>query len=82
MMPRIRMAARPCSSRSSTVPPISTRNWLPKFSAIAAVSHGVAMSSEIGPFASSHHSAPHQQDGDATPARQCRSQPPHPADLH
>ena len=52
------MAVRPCSSRSNTVPPTSTWNWLPKFSAIAAVSHGVAMSSDIGPLANSNHSPP------------------------
>ena len=91
LMSRMRMAARPCSSRSSTVPPTSIWNWLPMFSAIAAVSHGVMMSREIGPRDRRHHNAPPTSrhtvsvpaDDDTGPAhpgrlgdRKCGAEPP------
>ena len=57
-MSRMRSDVRPFfASRSSWVPPISTSCPAPKFSLIAAVSHGVAISSSIGPLESRHHSA-------------------------
>ena len=56
-MSRMRNDVRPLASRSSWVPPISTSWPLPKFSPIAAVSHGVAISSSIGPFDSRHQRA-------------------------
>ena len=45
------------ASRSIWVPPISTSWPGPKFSLIAAVSHGVAISSSIGPLDRRHQSA-------------------------
>ena len=56
-MSRMRSAVRPLASRSSCVPPTAMRWWLPKFSSIAAVSQGVAISKSIGPLPSRHHSA-------------------------
>ena len=56
-MSRMRSDVRPFASRSICVPPISTSWPAPKFSLIAAVSHGVAMSSSIGPLESRHQSA-------------------------
>ena len=56
-MSRMRSDTRPLASRSSWVPP-STTSWPPpRFSLIAAVSHGVATSSSIGPLDRRHHSA-------------------------
>jgi hypothetical protein len=54
----MRIAGRPCSSRSNTVLPMSTSNWLPKFSATAAATQGVAKSNDIGPLANRSHSPP------------------------
>ncbi len=56
-MSRMRNAVRPLASRSSWVPPTSTSWPPPKFSLIAAVSHGVARSSSIGPLDRRHHKA-------------------------
>ena len=56
-MSRMRSDVRPFASRSIWVPPISTSWPAPKFSLIAAVSHGVAISSSIGPLESRHHRA-------------------------
>ena len=53
-MSRKRSAERPTSSRSSTVPPTSTRCWPPSFSSIAEVSHGVTKSIATGPVESCH----------------------------
>jgi hypothetical protein len=57
-MSRRRSAVRPDASRSSCVPPTWIRYLLPKFFSIAEVSHGVAMSSMIGPLDSRHTTAP------------------------
>ncbi len=82
LMSRMRMAARPCSSRSSTVPPTSMRNWLPTFSAIAAVSHGVMISREIGPARQAPpQRSPDQQKQDET-ARHGETDAAHPAQPH
>ncbi len=56
-MSRMRSDVRPLASRSSWVPPSSTSWPPPKFSLIAAVSHGVAISSSIGPLDRRHQSA-------------------------
>ena len=56
-MSRTRSAVRPLASRSSCAPPTLTRWWLPKFSSMAAASHGVATSKSIGPLPRRHHSA-------------------------
>ena len=55
-MSRSRKVGRPFSSRSIWVPPTSTVWPRPKFCSIAAFSHGVAMSTSIGPCANRHHS--------------------------
>ena len=54
-MSRRRKEVRPFSSRSIWVPPTTTVCLPPKFSSIAAFSHGVAMSSSIGPLDRRHH---------------------------
>ena len=65
-MSRKRNEVRPFSSRSICVPPTVTVCLPPKFFSIAAFSHGVAMSSSIGPLASRHHKAGdgNRDDGD------------------
>ena len=54
-MSRRRNEVWPVSSRSIWVPPTMTVWLAPKFSAMAAFSHGVAMSISIGPLESRHH---------------------------
>ena len=75
-MSRMRSAVRPLASRSSCVPPTSTSCPPPKFSLIAAVSQGVAMSSSIGPLDRRHQSAASAMSSDGCrasrrPARAC-----------
>jgi len=58
-MSRNRNDANPFSSRSICVPPTTTVCLSLKFSSIAALSQGVAISRSIGPLDSRYHSVRH-----------------------
>ena len=78
-MSRKRREVRPFSSRSICVPPTVTVCLPPKFFSIAAFSHGVAMSSSIGPLASRHHRPAMATTTTAKPSVALQNSPPHPS---
>ena len=76
-MSRRRKEVRPFSSRSIWVPPTATVCLPPKFSSIAAFSHGVARSSSIGPLDSRHHRPAMATATTAKVSVAPQKQPPH-----